>query len=128
MANQCLGTSKGAEICSEVTSTPPSALQYSFPSRCRPCFISLGEDKCIHKERYMNDHLPRFVIKFQPCEGSTTIPGSLIQIRYGNTSFEVAREGNIKLPDCLRLQCAFPSRRQPRDIWCTFQDLQPSDK
>ena len=26
---------------------------------------------------------------------------------YGNTSFGVARESNIELPDCLRLQYAF---------------------
>jgi hypothetical protein len=50
----------------------------------------------------------------------STIPGGLIQIMYGNTSFEVARESNIELPDCLRLQYAFQAVYQSGDIWCTF--------
>jgi hypothetical protein len=32
---------------------------------------------------------------------------------YGNTSFEVARESNIELPDCLRLQYAFQAVISP---------------
>ena len=43
----------------------------------------------------------------------STIPGGLIQIMYGNTSFEVARESNIELPDCLRLQYAFQAVISP---------------
>lgn len=43
----------------------------------------------------------------------STILGGLIQIMYGNTSFEVARESNIELPGCLRLQYAFQAVISP---------------
>jgi len=43
----------------------------------------------------------------------STIPGGLIQITYGNTSFEVARESGVELPDCLRLQYAFQAVISP---------------
>lgn len=41
------------------------------------------------------------------------ISSGLIQIMYGNTSFEVARGNNIELPDCLCLQYAFQAVASP---------------
>ena len=41
------------------------------------------------------------------------MPGGLIQIMYGNASFEVVRKSNVELPDFLRLRYAFQAVISP---------------
>jgi hypothetical protein len=49
-----------------------------------------------------------------PLLDRSTVPNVLIQIMYGNASFNLARESNIELPECLRLRYALQAVINPK--------------